>query len=163
MKKYLTYLLLFLGANFLSAEDISKPLQVEKKVFTVTVSQKEGQVIKELLQMMGESSIVYLMFQKSYLKSLAKQLNNVSSTQFLAYVFERRDLIKHMKQISNSSVKWKSLTKSIVRGLIKESEQNLREDIPSFAKLTKSNKNILEQMVNEENWDGFILHLLQQN
>ena len=163
MKKYLTYLFVLLGANLMTAEEVAQPHPVEQKVFTVTVTPKQGQVIRELVETMGETSLFSLAFKKTYLRNLAKQLRPVSSTQFLGYVFERTDLIEHMKSISKSYKKKKNLTRSIVRGLKKENNENLREDIPSFAKFTKSNKNILNIMATEEDWNGFIVHLLEQN
>ena len=112
---------------------------------------------------MGESSVFSLAFKKTYLRNLAKKLRPVSSTQFLGYVFERQDLIQHMKNIHNSSIKWKNLTRSIVRGLKKEHADRLFDDLPSFAKFTKSNKNVLNYMAKRQDWNGFIVHLLDQN
>lgn len=163
MKKILTFLFLLIGVNFLAADDLMDSYPVQKKVFLVSVTPKQGQVITELLETMGNGSLFSLAFKKTYLRDLAKQLRAVSSTQFLAYVFERADLIEHLKEISKSSLKWKNLTRSIIRGLEKESKENLRENIPAFAKFTRGNKNVLEQMVNEQNWNGFIIHLLEQN
>jgi hypothetical protein len=163
MKKIVTFLFLIAGMNFLGAEDLMDSYPPLEKTFSVCVTPKEGQVIRELLETMGGSSLFSLAFKKTYLKDLAKQLRGVSSTQFLGYVLQRVDLTEHMKEISKSSVKWKNLTRSIIRGLDKENKENLQEMIPAFAKFTKGNKNVLMQMANEEDWNGFIIHLLEQN
>lgn len=165
MKKYIMHICLLFGAN-LFAQDIETEVNkedIEQTVFSVSVKPEEGQVIRELLTTMGENSLFTLAFKKTYLRNLAKKLRSISSTQFLGYVFERQDLINHMKNIHTSSIKWKNLTRSIVRGLKKENEQNLIDNIPAFAKFTKSNKNVLSHKARREDWDGFIVHLLEQN
>lgn len=164
MIKLLTALFLT-TATFMHAEEMDRPMTstMEESGFVVNVTAKEAQVINELLTTMGESSVVSLLFKRSHLKSIAKKLRPVSSTQFLGYVFERPHLIKMMKKVHKSSTKWENLTRSIVRGLKKESQTTLFDNIPCFAKHTRSNKNVLYQLAKEERWNDFIVHVLEMN
>ena len=169
MKKYIAYICLLLGATLVAEEtEVETEIEIvgdgiEQLGFSVSVSSEEGKVIRELLTTMGENSVFSLAFKRTYLRNLAKKLRPVNSTQFLGYVFERQDLIQYMKDIHNSSIKWKNLTRSIVRGLKKEHSDRLFDDLPSFAKFTKSNKNVLNYMAKRQDWNGFIVHLLEQN
>ena len=167
MKKYIACACLLLGSS-LVADEI-QPSQdgtetsIEQQSFTVTVAPEKGEVIRELVTYMAEHKAVVCAYYSTYLKDLGRQLRSLSSTQFLGYILERQDLVDSMKKIHSSPMKWKAITKSIVRGLKKENESSLSEDIPSFAKFTRSNKNVLGYMAKKENWDGFIVHLLEQN
>lgn len=165
MIKLVSSLFLFMGVMVHGNEnaDALRPSLMEENGFIVKVSQTEAQVIEELLNTMGNSSLVSLLFKKSHLRSIAKKLRPVSSTQFLGYVFERPHLINQMKKIHGSSTRWDNLTRSIKRGLKKEAEANLFEDIPLFAKHTQSNKNILHHLAKEGRWDDFIVHILDRN
>ena len=131
--------------------------------FEVNVTLAEAKVIEELLTTMSDSSVVSLLFKKSYLRKIAKKLRPVSSTQFLGYVFERPHLVKKMRNVYKSSLKWNNFTRSIVRGLKKEAQTSLFDDIAYFAKHTQSNKNILHQLAKEEKWNDFIVHVLEMN
>ncbi len=129
--------------------------------FICTVTAEEAAVIEELVTTMGTTNAFSLAFKKKHLKNLAVRLRSVSSTQFLGYVFERPHLVRCMKNISESSLKWNALTRSIVRGLQKEVLNNLLNDIPKFAVHTGGNEQMLGYFARQEDWNGFILHLVQ--
>ena len=138
--------------------------QVVQEIFVVNVSAEESDVIEELITTMSNTSTFGLAFKRNHLRAIAKKLRPVSSTQFLGYVFERQYLIDHMKHILKSSTKWKGLTKSIVRGLKKEAEATtLFNDIPMFAVHTHADPHVLDTLAKNEDYNGFIVHLLEQN
>jgi hypothetical protein len=138
--------------------------QVVQDIFVVNVSAEESDVIEELITTMSTTSTFGLAFKRRHLREIAKKLRPVSSTQFLGYVFERPFLIDHMKHILKSSTKWKGLTKSIVRGLKKEAEATtLFDDIPMFAAHTRGNPHVLDTLAKNQDYNGFIVHLLEQN
>ncbi|MCH9621816.1 MAG: hypothetical protein S4CHLAM20_12440 [Chlamydiia bacterium] len=163
MKKIIMCLcILFNTIGFAEKAESQEINQVEE-LFTVTVKPEEASVIEELVTTMSETALFSLLFKKGYLRNLAKKLRPVSSTQFLAYVFERPYLIAHMKNILKSSTKWESLTRSTVRGLKREEKTTLYDDIPRFAKHTRSNPDTLASLARAGDFNGFIVHLLEQN
>ncbi len=165
MKKYGFYLFMVFG-GLLFAEGVNNQNQAEfneEREFTLTVTQQQAKVIEELVGTMGNTSVFALLFKTSYLKELAKNLRSVSSTQFLAYVFKHPKLIKDMKNIVKSKTKWDNLTRSIVRGLKKESATTLFDDIPSFAEFTNGDSEVLTMLAEREDWNSFIVHLIEQN
>ena len=99
--------------------------------------------IEDLVTVMGERSLLYLYANKSYVSDLGRKTRSVSSTQFLGYVFEHPELVKSMRKIARSSIKWKRFTKGIIRGLEKEALASLNDEIPSFADHTGSDKDKL--------------------
>jgi hypothetical protein len=135
----------------------------ENQNFVVKVTLDEAKVIEELLTTMGHSSVVTLLFKKSTLKKLAHALHRVSSTSFLGYVFQRPHLVQCMKNISESSIKWDNLTRSIVKGLKKEAQNSLFEYLPKFALHTGGDEVVLAELAENGDWNGFILHLVQRH
>jgi hypothetical protein len=146
------------GANIQNKSEFS-----EEGEFTLTVTQSQAKVIEELVETMANTSVFTLLFKKGYLQDLAKQLRPVSSTQFLGYVFQQPHLIHGMKSILKSKTKWDNLTRSIVRGLKKESATTLFDDIPSFAQFTNGDAEVLTILAEREDWNSFIVHLIEQN
>lgn len=158
---------LFAGCLFADQEQETMMEQAVEAVyeapFTVSVTDEQAGVIEELLTTMSKTNVVSLAFKKTYLRSIAKKLRPVSSTQFLGYVMERPDLVNHMKRCHKSSLKWSALTRSIVRGLKREAETTLFDDIPRFAEFTHASADELYLLAKNENFDGFIVHVLRNN
>lgn len=163
MKIKLMALTLMMGPMVFADNGTLKAPEIYEEAFVVSVTAQEAQVIEELVTTMGTTSVFSLAFKKSHLKDLGRKLRAVSSTQFLGYVFQRPHLIRCMKNISESSIKWNSLTRSIVRGLEKEATDALFNDIPKFAKHTGANQLILANLAKKEDWNGFIMHLVDQH
>ncbi len=165
MKKYGFYLFMVFGGLLFAdkGNDQSQTAFSEEREFTLTVTHHQAKVIEELVETMANTSVFALLFKKGYLQDLAKNLRPVSSTQFLGYVFKHPHLIKGMKNIVKSKTKWDSLTRSIVRGLKKESATTLFHDIPCFAEFTNGDPEVLTMLAEREDWNSFIVHLIEQN
>jgi len=165
MKKVGFYLCMVFG-GLIFADEVSDQYNVEcneEREFTLTVTEHQAKVIEELVETMANSSVFTLLFKKAHLQELAKQLRLVSSTQFLGYVCNHPHLVKGMKNILKSKTKWDNLTRSTVRGLKKESATTLFDDIPSFAEFTNADAEVLTMLAEREEWNSFIVHLLEQN
>ena len=166
MKVSIKLMALFLMMSpiaFADGLEVADVEMYEEEEFVVSVTEEQARVIEELVTTMGTTSVFSLAFKKAHLKKLAMKLRPVSSTQFLGYVFERQHLIRCMKNISESSIKWNSLTRSIVRGLKKEAVNSLFEDIPKFAQHTGGSQMALTLLARQEDWNGFIMHLIDQH
>jgi hypothetical protein len=132
--------------------------------YKINLSPDESEVIEELITTIATSSTFRLALKVNHLKSISKKIQTVSSSHFLGFIFERKDLVCHMKEIKKSPSRWKGLTKSIVLGLKKEMDAGtLSKDIPMFAAYTRANAHVLNTLAKNQDYNGFIVHLLEQN
>lgn len=160
MKRLLVCLSTLSGALLFAGEpEVKEPLS--EQTFEVLVTDDESKIIEELVTVMGERSLWYLFANQSYVGDLGKKTRPISSTQFLGYVFAHEELVACMKDISKSSLKWKRFSKGIKRGLAKEAEDgSLYNSLSAFAKHTGANEIKLLALAKNEDWNGFLLQLL---
>jgi hypothetical protein len=142
-----------LVVSFLSAEEE----RVATTEFVVKVSDNEGKAIEEIVTTLGTHSLVSLGFKKGHLKELGHGLKGIGCLHFLGYIFNNKDLRAHMKTIQKSSFKWNGFMEGLKPGFERALKSNqLIEDLPSFAALTKSDYQKLLTKAKESNWDEFV-------
>ena len=148
-----------------SSDCVNKKAAAEcQETYTVNLTSEESGVIEELITTIATTSSFRLALKVKHLKSISKKIETVSSSRFLSYVFENKNLINYMKEIKKSPARWKGLTKSLINGLKKEAEATtLFNDIPVFARHTRANAHVLDTLAKKGDYEGFIVHLLEQN
>lgn len=168
MKKLVLGICLFSGVVLFAQEPLlTGPPSVveesiaEEKVFKVELSKEMEGVIIELVTNMGKYSVVRAGLNYNYFANLGRKTRDISSTQFLGYIFTNPKLVKYTRFIRDSSRKWKGFSKGIKRGLAKEAESTLFDDLPAFAKHTGADEATLRHLALEGKWEDFILHLLE--
>ncbi len=142
--------------------NVELPTAAAVPEFVLSVDQKKGAVIEELITTMGTSSVLGLGFKKNHLRSLGKQLDGLGALHFLGYIFSRADLKKHMVAIHTSPLKWGGFMDGIKPGLTREANsKELFEKLPGFATMVKVDHEPLKQMAEKQDWEGFVAFLVK--
>ncbi len=132
--------------------------------FEVKVTEDEGKAITEIVTTLGKTSLVALGFKKGHLKTLGQGLKGIGSLHFLGYILSSDELKGHMKTIRKSSIKWDGFMDGLKPGFETALKSNkLIEDLPSFARLTKSDHQKLTAKAHDHNWDEFVAILIESD
>lgn len=135
-----------------------KPFEVK---FVLTVPEKEGKMIEEIIVTMGTNNVLSLGFKKGHLKELGKQLKGLGPLQFLGYIFSHPKLKAQMRSIYKSSFKWKGFVDGMVPGLARDSaDQKFYEDLKGFAKHLNVDYETLANKAKSQDWEAFVLFIL---
>ncbi len=97
-------------------------LHEESAIFKV--GEEEGKVIRELIITMARTNPAVLAFKKGKLEALgAKLRSKVTTFEFLAFVFSDPDLVKEMKLLQESLIKYNRFVEGLSPKMLKEFEK----------------------------------------
>ena len=129
--------------------------------FTLTVSPDRAQMIEEIVVTMGETNVILLKFKERHLRELSAKLRGMGSLNFLGYIFMDPELKSHMAAIRRSGFKWNGFMESVRKGFDREKASGkIFDEISGFATLLDVNAAVLKGYVAKDDWDGFVVYLI---
>lgn len=140
-----------------------KDIKADAKKFVITVPEREGKMIEEIIETMGTSNVLALGFKKGHLKELGKQLKGLGPLQFLGYIFTHPKLLPQMRSIYKSSFKWKGFVEGIIPGLKRDaSSEEFFEHLQGFATLLNLDFDALSEKAKKQDWEAFVYYILEK-
>lgn len=164
MRKFVFAIVLGCSSCAFAAEiSPASALEQVEKAFQVHLSAKDKAIIDELVINLGSYSVIKAGIYNSYFKDLGRKTRGISTIDFLGYIFQDKNLIKHTRWILQSKRKWAGFSKGLKRGLAKGAEDgSLFQILPSFAKHCKADEDTLRYLADEGKWNDFLKHLLKK-
>ncbi|MDN3505135.1 MAG: hypothetical protein P0S95_06135 [Rhabdochlamydiaceae bacterium] len=130
--------------------------------FKVNIPQEQQIDITYIITQMGTKSKAALLFSAGKLNRKGKNIENVPTLQFLAFIFHNPTLKGYMQNIRQDGFKWNRMIAGIRNGL--QSQYNsgvLQAHLEGFSRYLGVDYQSLKTQMQHQNWDEFVAILLR--
>lgn len=153
MKKLLC-IFLFLTMGLVANED-------GRPKFQLQIMQQDRALIQDLITTLGEKNLARLLLESRRLTEIGKRIEHVPPLQFIGFIVRDPHLKDCLRKVYKSYFKWLSFVDGFSGSMEKEYDMGLLSpQLPGFAAFVGVDIEVLERIVYERDWEGFIKVLI---
>jgi hypothetical protein len=147
----------FVPLTFNTKEGQIALCSIDDPFFTLPLTKSQGKKITTIIHSMGKDSVFKLLWKKSDLDRMGKDIEHVHPLCFLWYIFKRPQLAKDVRSFRHSYFKWSNFIDGCKGNFdLMARTDELNQYVPGFCRELDLDYDEVMRKVNAKDWDGLV-------
>ncbi|MFZ4772363.1 MAG: hypothetical protein ACOYK9_00020 [Chlamydiia bacterium] len=131
--------------------------------FQGAIPQEEVLAVGEVVTILSESNLLSLAGKKGQLTEIGKKIEHLHPLDFLKVVAVSKPLLRHLKNIQKSSVKWRAFISGMTRSLNTVSlQKSFPDEVATFAISLEISIAKLQDSIDKKDWEQFVKIVIEE-
>ncbi len=136
--------------------------ETQDSFYTLRLTSRDQSSIAWILETISRENYYQLALKRKSLKKRGEEIEPVHPLRFLGHIIGDPYLHMCLQEIEGSSIKWKAFVDGFKKRMTEEdASNNLIQYIPSFARQTDGQPDVIRQYIDNKDWEGLVRTLLK--
>lgn len=132
-----------------------------KLFFDLPLTDKDKVTTRKLITNMADKNVLQLLMDRKSMERKGDEVRPIHPLKFIGFILADPNLNRCMKSVSKTSFKWSSFVEGFEKRMKEENKAgNLNRYIPGFADYMEVDKGVVQNYINQGNYEGLIKYFL---